>query len=105
MKKQSCPKCKAPELLAHVRESRQEAQSGSALIPVAPAVHHYRAFKCGRYETKHGHDSNWTTHLECRTMKCQCGAVAEAVLEDGAILYRCSNKHPATVVGKFSLPG
>ncbi len=104
-KQNVCPQCRSPELLSHSKHVRHEIGPGVLVKPEAPAAHHYRAFKCGRYETRQGNDNNWATHLECKPMKCmQCGELAAARLDEHSIIYICAKKHPAVMVGKFTLP-
>jgi eukaryotic-like serine/threonine-protein kinase len=99
-----CPKCKAPLILAEAPGSTAAPDSRDTVFSAPQTGQSIRIFSCGRYETKHATDSNWTTHHSCKPMKCACGKAASVSLEGRAVVLHCAQGHDRVVVGRINLP-
>jgi eukaryotic-like serine/threonine-protein kinase len=99
-----CPKCKAPLILAEAPGSTATLDSRDTVFSAPRTGQSIRIFSCGRYETKHATDSNWTTHHACKPMKCECGKAASVSLEGRSVVLHCAQGHDRVVVGRINLP-
>jgi eukaryotic-like serine/threonine-protein kinase len=99
-----CPKCKAPLILAEAPGSTATLDSRDTVFSAPRTGQSIRIFSCGRYETKHASDSNWTTHHSCKPMKCACGKAASVSLEGRSVVLHCAQGHDRVVVGRINLP-
>jgi eukaryotic-like serine/threonine-protein kinase len=99
-----CPKCKAPMILSEAPSSLLAADIRDTAFSAPRTGQSIRIFGCGRYETKHATDSNWTTHHSCKPMKCECGKAASVSLEGRAVVLHCAQGHDRVIVGRINLP-
>ncbi len=99
-----CPKCRAALIFSEDPLTLPPIDQKDSVFSSPQSGQSIRVFSCGRYETKHANESNWTTHHACKPMKCSCGKVANVELEERAIVMSCEQGHVRVIVGKFNLP-